>query len=96
MRHIIHDWDDERSITILRHCHEAMRPEGKVLVVETVLPAGNEPHLGKMFDVVMLAIPGGRERTAEQYDKLFAAAGLKMTRIVPTAAPVSVVEGVRA
>lgn len=96
MRHVIHDWDDEKSISILRRCREAMRPGGKVLVVETVLPPGNEPHLGKMFDLIMLAIPGGRERTAAQYEKLFTAAGLRLTKIVPTASAVSVVEGVAA
>jgi hypothetical protein len=94
MRHIIHDWDDEKSIAILRNCREAMQRGGKVLVVETVIPPGNEPHAGKLYDLVMLAIPGGRERTAEEYEKLFAAAGLKLNRIVPTAAPVSVVEGI--
>ncbi len=93
MRHIIHDWDDEKSITILRRCREAMRPGGKVLVVESVVPPGNEPHFAKFCDLIMLAVPGGRERTAEEYEDLYAAAGLKVTRIVPTAAPVSVVEG---
>jgi hypothetical protein len=94
MRHILHDWDDEKSIAILKNCREAMRPGGKVLVVESVIPPGNEPHPGKMLDVVMLAIPGGRERTADEYRTLFTAAGFKVTRIVPTASPVSVVEGV--
>ena len=94
MRHIIHDWNDEKSIAILKNCREAMRRGGRVLVVESVIPLGNEPHPGKLLDVVMLAIPGGRERTADQYRALFAAAGLKVTRIVPTASPVSVVEGV--
>ncbi len=96
MRHIIHDWDDEKSITILRRCREAMRPGGKVLVVESVVPPGNEPHFAKFCDLIMLAVPGGRERTAEEYEDLYAAAGLKVTRIVPTAAPVSVVEGCEA
>lgn len=94
LRHIIHDWDDERSIVILRHCRAAMPPAGRVLVVESVIPPGDEPHPGKMLDVVMLAIPGGRERTADEYERLFAAAGLRIERIVPTASPVSVIEGV--
>ena len=93
MRHIIHDWDDEKSAIILRRCREAMKPGGKVLVVEMVLPEGNEPHMGKMLDLVMLTCPGGRERTASEYDALFKRAGLKLTRIVPTASAVSVVEG---
>ncbi|MGD9692407.1 MAG: methyltransferase [Phycisphaerales bacterium] len=95
MRHIIHDWNDEQSIGILRRCRDAMRPDGKVLVVESVIPPGNEPHPSKMFDLIMLAIPGGRERTRADYERLYSAAGLRVTRVVPTASPVSVVEGVR-
>jgi hypothetical protein len=96
MRHIVHDWDDERSITILRTCREAMRPGGRILVVESVLPRGNEAHFGKTLDLIMLAIPGGRERTGEQYRTLFDVAGLQVSRILPTNTPVSIVEGVAA
>jgi hypothetical protein len=94
LRHIIHDWDNERCITILRRCREALAPGGKVLVIESVVPPGNDPHPGKMLDMIMLAVPGGVERTAEEFERLFAAAGLRLTRIVPTKSPVSVVEGV--
>ncbi len=66
---------------------------GRVIAkVETVIPEGNDPHPAKMFDLIMLAIPGGRERTAKEYRSLFEAAGLSLTRIVPTASPVSVIE----
>ena len=70
-----------------------MRPGGKVLVVETVVPAGGEPHPSKLFDLIMMAIPGGRERTEDEYGALFTAAGLHLTRVVPTSSLVSVVEG---
>jgi hypothetical protein len=94
LRHIIHDWDDERSTTILRNCRAAMPPHGKLLVVEVVIPPGNEPNWGKMLDLNMLVMPGGLERTEAEYRDLFAAAGFRLARVIPTAADVSVIEGV--
>jgi hypothetical protein len=94
LRHILHDWDDDRAVKILRHCREAAATGGKILIIESVIPPGNEPHPGKWLDLIMLLAPGGRERTAEQYEHLLGAAGLKLSRIVPTASPVSVVESV--
>jgi predicted O-methyltransferase YrrM len=94
LRHIIHDWDDQKSIEILRRCREAMAPGGKVLVVESVVPTGDEPHPGKWLDIIMLAVPGGRERTRAEFETLFASAGLKLERVVATRSPVSVVEAV--
>ncbi|HSL98675.1 MAG TPA: methyltransferase [Candidatus Limnocylindria bacterium] len=93
LRHVIHDWNDGQAIAILRNCRDAMRSGGRVLVVETVIPSGNEPCFGKWLDLMMLVV-GGRERTKEQYEKLFSAAGLRLTRIVPTDHEVSVIEGV--
>jgi hypothetical protein len=95
MKHIIHDWDDERSISILKNCHRAMKDEGKLLLVEFVIAPGNEPSLGKLMDINMLILPGGQERTEAEYRELFAAAGFKLTRIVPTESPISVIEGVK-
>jgi len=95
LRHVIHDWNDEEAISILGNCRDAMRPGGRVLVVENVIPSGNEPCFGKLLDLMMLVV-GGRERTMEEYEKLFSAAGLRLTRIVPTDHEVSVVEGIRA
>ncbi len=93
MRHIIHDWDDERSVKILRNVHRALAEGGKLLVVESVIPPGNAPSFGKLLDLAMLALPGGQERTEEEYRRLYEAAGFRLTRIVPTAAEVSVIEG---
>jgi hypothetical protein len=93
MRHIIHDWEDEEAIAILRNCREAMNPESKVLVVETVIPPGNEPCFGKWLDLMMLLV-GGCERTEREYSRLFSEAGLKLNRIVSTDSEVSVLEGV--
>ncbi len=93
LRHIIHDWDEEKCLTILRNCHRAMQPESKLLVIESVIPPGNEPFHSKFLDLVMLLIPGGKERTEAEYRTLFERAGFELTRIVPTGTEVSVVEG---
>ncbi|AFY62730.1 methyltransferase [Synechococcus sp. PCC 6312] len=96
LKHIIHDWDDQRAIAILKQCHQAMAANGKVLVVEQVIPPGNDPFIGKFLDVNMLVMcPGGKERTAAEFQALFAQAGFKLTRIVPTHGIVSVIEGMR-
>jgi ubiquinone/menaquinone biosynthesis C-methylase UbiE len=93
MRHIIHDWDDDQCITILRNCRRAMGQGGKLLVVEGVVPPGNEPSVSKFFDLAMMVLPGGMERTQEEYRQLFEAAGFRLSRIVPTGTWVSVMEG---
>ncbi|MDT5120808.1 MAG: hypothetical protein QOC96_290 [Acidobacteriota bacterium] len=95
MKHIIHDWDDERSISILKNCHRAMKDGGRLLLVEMVIAPGNEPSLGKLMDINMLILPGGLERTEAEYRELFAAAGFKLTKIIPTESPVSVIEGMK-
>jgi len=95
LRHIIHDWDNEKSTTILRNCHAVMPEAGKLLVVESVIPTGNEPFAGKFLDLVMLLIPGGKERTAEEYRTLYDQAGFELTRIVPTDSELSIIEGLR-
>jgi O-methyltransferase domain/Dimerisation domain len=92
LSHIIHDWNEGQCLTILGNCRKAMKPGAKLLIVEFVLPEGNTPHFGKLADMVMLAIPGGEERTAAEYGTLLAAAGLNMTRVIPTASDVSIVE----
>ena len=67
----------------------------KMLIVEMVLPSGNEPSFGKWLNLMMLLV-AGRERTKEEYKYLFSEAGLEMTRVIPTASEVSIIEGVRA
>lgn len=93
MKHIIHDWDDERASIILRNIRAAMGDRrGRVILLESVLQPGNAPDFGKIIDLEMLAMPGGRERTAEEFGALFAGAGFELTRIVPTTSPLSVIE----
>lgn len=96
MKHIIHDWEDDKAVLILKNCRRALaaKRNAKILLVESVLPAGNEPHLGKFIDLEMFVFPGGRERTEEEFRKLFAAAGLRLNRVVPMKAPLWLVEGV--
>lgn len=95
MRHIIHDWDEDKCLTILRNCRRAMKPGSKLLVVESIIPPGNEPCGGKLLDLVMLLIPGGKERTEAEYRELFAQAGFALSRVIPTSAEVSVLEATR-
>jgi hypothetical protein len=94
MKHIIHDWDDERATRILRNVGTALhgRAGGRVILIESVVRPGNEPDLSKLIDLEMMLLPGGRERTADEFAALFAGAGFELTRIVPTESPLSVIE----
>ena len=93
MRHIIHDWDDDKAATILRNCHEAMNVDGRVLIVESVIAPGNDPSFAKLLDLTMMVLPGGKERTADEYRALLEASGFTLSRIVPTDTDVSIIEG---
>jgi SAM-dependent methyltransferase len=100
LKSVIHDWDDARSARILQNCHRLMAPKGKLLLVELVLPArvDHSPwsQIGTGSDVNMLVNAGGRERTDAEFKALFAAAGFKLTKIVPVPGSLaSVLEGVR-
>jgi hypothetical protein len=96
LSHIIHDWSEQQCLTILGKCRDAMPPDGRLLLVEFVLPPGDTPHPGKMLDLVMLTIPGGQERTEAEYAALLGKAGFRLNRVVPTASAASVVEAVLA
>jgi SAM-dependent methyltransferase len=96
MKKVIHDWDDERAVKILDNCRRVLAPGGKVLVAETIVPPGNEPHPIKLSDLNMLAVTGGMERTQEQYARLFARAGLRLARVIPTRSPLSILEAMAA
>jgi hypothetical protein len=93
MRHIIHDWNDEQSVTIMRNCRAAMNERGKLLVVEGIVPPGNGSSASKFFDLSMMVLPGGMERTEAEYRRLFEASGFRLARIVPTKSWISVLEG---
>ncbi|HEY9514130.1 MAG TPA: methyltransferase, partial [Gemmatimonadaceae bacterium] len=95
LRSIIHDWDDMPATTILTNCERAMAEGGKVLVMESVVDAGEKSVAAKMLDVQMLVMTGGRERTVEEFEELFAAAGLEVARAIPVGVDGRIVEGVR-
>lgn len=92
VKKVIHDWDDERAVAILRNCRKAMAQGGKVLLAETLVPPGDQPNQIKYVDVVMLAVTGGLERTETQYASLFATAGLRLDRVIETQGPISIIE----
>ncbi len=94
LKDIIHDWEDERALVILQRCRQAMRADGKLLLVERALPAGNAPAAGKLIDITMLTVTGGCERTQLEYRDLLARAGLDLIRVVPTASEMLIVEAV--
>jgi hypothetical protein len=95
LRLIIHNWDHERAITILRNCRQAMGEGSRLLLIESVIPPGNELHLGKFADYVMLTtFHGGQERTEEEYGSFLREAGLRLNKVVPTRSHLSILEAV--
>jgi hypothetical protein len=94
MSGVVHDWNDERAVRILANCRASMAQTGRILVVECVVPDGDQRSFSTLLDLNMLVMNGGRERTKAEFQRLFAAAGLRMTRVIPTLSPLSVVEGI--
>jgi len=95
LKWIIHDWNDDQSVSILKNSHQALPENGKLILVEAVVPAGREPHFSKFIDLNMLVMTGGRERTETEFRDLYERAGFRLTRVIPTESPFSVIEGVR-
>jgi SAM-dependent methyltransferase len=95
LKRVIHDWNDERAVQILRNCRDEMKPHGRVLVAETIIPPGNDPATIKLLDANMLAVTGGVERTEAQYAALFATSGLRLERVIATGRPISILEAGR-
>lgn len=91
---VLHDWDDEKSLIILKNCRRTMGGAEKLLLVEMILPPGNAPFFGKLLDLNMLVNFGGRERTEVEYRKLLSTAGFKLTRIIQTKTPSSLIEAI--
>jgi hypothetical protein len=95
LKHIIHDWYEDRCQTILRNIRINMPDGARVLIIEAVIPEGNEPHFGKIADLEMLLTPGGVERTPTEFQELLADSGFRLNRIIPTMGPVSIVEAMK-
>jgi hypothetical protein len=96
LKHIIHDWYEDKCQQILRNIRDVMPEDGKILIVEAVIPEGNGPHMGKIIDLEMLVSPGGVERTEDEFKTLLEDSGLKLNRIIETPSPMSIVEAVKA
>ena len=97
MKHIIHDWGDEQCHTILRLMRDQLPANGRVLICDMVVSDEPGPTPAKLLDIEMLVVTvGGKERTEQEFRDLFASAGLKLNRIVPTARPICVIEAVPA
>ena len=93
VKFILHDWDDERCVAILRACRRAVPADGRLLVIELLIPPGDAPSFAKSQDVNMLVNLGGRERTEAEYRALYAAAGFALTRTIPAQGELHVIEG---
>lgn len=91
LRFVLHDWEDEEAVRILRHCAGAMAVDGRVLVIEKLLDSAGHADAA-LFDVTMMVLTGGRERSARDYEALMARAGLELVRVLPTRAGVFVLE----
>jgi len=96
IKRVLMDWADDDATALLRNCAAAMAEQGKVIIVEMLMPDGNDPSPAKPFDILMLLNQSGRIRTEAEFRQLFTAAGLRLTRIIPTASPNSILEGVKA
>lgn len=95
LKSVIHDWDDEQSVAILRTCHAAASDHGVLLLVEQLVDQAPDPMRTAFSDINMLVMPGGGERTTDEYAALMAAAGWSFTRAVPTGTDVFLIEAVR-
>lgn len=96
MKHIVHDWPDDLCIKLLTACRQGVNPGGRLLVVDCVIQPGNNFSPAKFLDLQMLIFPSGRERTEAQFRDLLAASGWRLSRVIPTAAQDSIVEGLPA
>lgn len=94
--HCIHNWDEASCVRILANCRRAMQQAGRLLVIEAVVRPGDEPDPAKILDLAMLLVPGGQERSQDEYRILLEEAGFRMTRVVPTRTSASIIEAIPA
>jgi hypothetical protein len=95
LKHILHDWDDERCIAILKKCHQAMTSDSKLLIIERIVSIGNHPDPAKLNDLEMMAVtPNGKERTELEFQALLQATGFTLAQIFPTDSPLFIIEAV--
>ena len=94
LKFILHDWNDDRCVTILSNIRKVMSPSGRLAVIEIVLPERSEPHVGPLIDLNMMVMTGGRERTEGEYGTLLSRAGFQLQKTVGTKSPFSVIEAI--
>jgi SAM-dependent methyltransferase len=90
----LHDWDDERAVAILRNCRRAMPTSGRLLLLETVVLKNDSMHFSKILDIDMMAMSSGRERMRSEFCRLLTATGFRLTRVIATMAPQSLIEAI--
>lgn len=96
LKHIIHDWNDDAALAILRNCYRAMKPTSKLVLIEAIVPPGNQPSFSKLTDLEMLVLTdGGRERTKTEFVSLLSRAGFSLHRVLPTGSTLSLLEFTR-
>ena len=94
LAHVLHDWGDAQCVAILRNCRDAIAAGGRLLIVEAVLPVGDTPHHGKLMDLLMLTVTGGKERTAAEFAALLAAANFAIEQVIETSTHQSLIEAI--
>jgi hypothetical protein len=94
LSHIVHDWSVPQALAILARVRDAIAEDGRLLVVEMVMPTDDTPHPARMLDMTMLLMTSGMERTEDEYAELLARSGFRLERVIPTRSPVSVLEAV--
>lgn len=92
IKNVLHDWNDDQCVRILTNCRQSLKPGGKLLVVDAVIPPGNDPHFGKDLDMIMLLLLPGQERTLPEFERIFERAGLRITQVIPTPTALSMIE----
>jgi SAM-dependent methyltransferase len=91
---ILHDWDDERSAAILRNIRAAIRPGGRVVIIDALLPDKPGDHAGFLMDLNMMVMTGGRERSAADFGALLKGVGFRLEKVMPTPTPIGLVQAV--
>ncbi len=95
LKHIIHDWEDPEALKILQNCYKVMPEGGRLLIIEQIIPPGNQPSPAKFWDLTMLIVCGGKERTAQEYRQLLKAANFELKSIFSTKSDASIIEAVK-
>jgi O-methyltransferase domain len=93
LKHILHDWNDDEAVSILKRCRESIRPGGTIVIIEMLLGEMGEPALGPLIDLNMMVMCTGRERTLDEYRRLIEKAGFHFSKVKPIPPPMAVIEG---